>query len=51
MEKNINFSDYKMDNNGQTEWLSIQMSSALIEIPGKLGTPLASNSAAVIQLR
>lgn len=46
-----NFSDNKMDNDGQTEWLSIQMPSAFIQTPGKLGTPLASNSAALIQLR
>lgn len=45
------FSDYKMDNDGQTEWLPIQMPSGFIQNPGKLGTPLALNSAAVIKLR
>lgn len=46
-----NFSDYPMDNDGQTEQLSIQMPSAFIQPPEKLETPLASNTAAVIQHR
>lgn len=46
----LDFLDYKMDNDRQTERLSIQMCSAFTETAGKLGTPPASTSAGVIQL-